>query len=123
MTRSTPDLLDWIVESKSTRVRFGIGLGCFGAVVLGGTLVFGLLASAAIPHCKTCGAQLGEQFPLAVLFAALFGCAVGVLATFLHQPLRRRIGGPGAAVLVAAAALLAGYLCLKPLFTWLTALD
>ena len=115
------DLLGWLAEPKSDRVRQSAAFGCFGAVAMAIPLLVGLLAFAAIPHCKTCAAQTGSRLVAGLALAILFGLISGTLASAVRPSLQRLLGKLGSAVLLTLCIALAAYLSLNPALVLITA--
>lgn len=114
------DLLGWLAEPKSERIRQGTAFGCFGAAAMGVPLLIGLLAFAAIPHCKKCGAKTGSHLIAGLALAILFGLVTGTLAAAARTSLQRAIGKAGSAVLLILCIAAAAYLSLNPAVALIT---
>jgi hypothetical protein len=114
------DLLGWLAEPKSERVRQGTAFGCFGAAAMGVPLLIGLLAFAAIPHCKTCGAETGSHLIAGLALAILFGLVTGALASAARASLQPVIGSAGSAVLLILCIAAGAYLSLHPALALIT---
>ena len=115
------DLLGWLAEPNSDRVRQGLVFGCFGTAAMGIPLLLALFAFAAIPHCKTCGAQLGSQLIAGTALAILFGLAAGALAAAARPSLQRALGKARSALLLTLCIAAAAYLSLNPALALITA--
>ena len=115
------DLLGWLAEPKSDRVRQGTAFGCFGAAAFGIPLLFLVMVFGAIPHCKTCGPQTGGNLAAGIALAALFGLVTGALAAAARDSLRRMLGRPGAAIVLAICIAAAACLSLEPALKLITA--
>ena len=115
------DLLGWLAEPKSNRVRQGAAFGCFGAAAFGIPLLFLLLIYDAIPHCKTCAAETGGHLAAGVVLATSFGLVAGVLAAAARSSLQRMLGRAGAVFVLAIFIAAAAFLGLEPALKWITA--
>lgn len=115
------DLLGWLAEPKSDRVRQGTAFGCFGAAAFGIPLLLLLLIYGAIPHCKTCAAETGGHLAAGVVVATSFGLVTGALATAARNSLQRMLGRPGALFVLAIFITAAAFLGLEPALKWITA--
>ena len=115
------DLLGWLAEPKSDRVRQGTAFGCFGVAAFGIPLLFLLLAFGAIPHCKTCASETGGHLAAGVVLATLFGLVTGAVATAARNSLHRMLGRPGAVFVLTIYIAAAAYLGLEPALKFITA--
>ena len=115
------DLLGWLAEPKSDRVRQGTAFGCFGAAAFGIPLLLLLLAFGAIPHCKTCAADTGGHLPAGVVLATLFGLVTGALTATALSSFQRALGRPGAVLVLTICIAAAAFLGLEPALKFITA--
>ena len=115
------DLLGWLAEPKSERVRHGAVFGCFGAVAFGIPLLILVLAFGAIPHCKTCASETGGHLAAGVALTALFGLMTGALAALARDPLQRRLGRLEAVIILTIGIAAMAYLGLEPALKLVTA--
>ncbi len=116
-------IVDWSIEPKTPRARFGIALGCLAALALALPLLFLSMASAAIPHCKTCGANLGLQMFVGLLIAIFFGGVMGVIAAFARESLRRMLGPVGAMAALLLVIAATAFMCLEPALRFVTSIN
>ena len=115
------NLLGWLAEPKSERVRQGAAFGCFGAAAFGIPLLFLILAFGAIPHCKTCASETGGHLAAGVALTALFGLVTGAFAALAQGSLQRMLGRLAAVIVLTICIAVAAYLGLEPALRFLTA--
>ncbi|HEU0284425.1 MAG TPA: hypothetical protein VFR52_04700 [Sphingomicrobium sp.] len=115
------DLLGWLAEPKSDRVRQGTAFGCFGAAAFGIPLLFLLLAFGAIPHCKTCASETGGHLAAGVALSTLFGLVTGALTAAALRSFQEVLGRPGAVLVLTICIAAAAYLGLEPALKFITA--
>ena len=114
------NILEWLAEPKSYRVRYASAFGCFGAVAFGIPLSFLVLAFAAIPHCKTCSEGTEVDLLKGALLAFAFGALIGTIASLAQSTLARYCGPGGTVVVLLLTTIAAIYLSLGPALRWIT---
>ena len=112
-------VLDWLSEPKSERFRRGLGFGTFAILAFGAPLFFVVLASAAIPHCKTCGEGLGTDIVLATVLATASGVLIGVGASFARSVFERYLSSRWTVSVLLLVTVAAAYLLLQPALDWI----
>lgn len=109
--------LDWLVEPKSPEFRLSAGLGCLGATVLGGLLIFAVLFSAGLMHCIACDTSwVGRQLALSIALALSFGVCVGFVAAISRRLLLRALSGRTNLLILGLSTTLAAFLCHEPAY-------
>lgn len=114
------DLLSWLTEHKSDRVRTGTAFGCVATAALGIPLVIVLLAFGAIPHCQTCASDTGDHLLVGLALAGGFGVLAGLGAAFARPRLQSWMGTAGSVMVLAIGVAILAYLSLSPALKLIT---
>ena len=104
--------LDWLAEPKSPAFRHSAGLGCLGATVFGGLLIFAVLFSAGLMHCTACDTSwVARQLTLSIALALSFGVCIGFVAAISRRLLLRALSARTILLIFGLSTTLAAFLC------------